>query len=68
MKCPPFERGQAKVVIDTVLLHEEIGKAHERLDPGHGRGKITLQVERSSRLVTLFALGKWWMTDVIESG
>jgi NADPH2:quinone reductase len=41
---PLFERGQAKVVIDTVLPLEEVSKAHERLDSGHGRGKIILQV------------------------
>ncbi len=41
-----FERGQAKVVIDTVLPLEEVGKAHERLDSGHGRGKVILQVEQ----------------------
>jgi NADPH2:quinone reductase len=43
---PVFERGQAKVVIDTVLRLEEVGKAHERLDSGHGRGKVILQVEQ----------------------
>ncbi len=43
---PLFERGQAKVVIDTVLRLEEVGKAHERLDSGHGRGKVILQVEQ----------------------
>ncbi|UVF22204.1 zinc-dependent alcohol dehydrogenase family protein (plasmid) [Microvirga terrae] len=43
---PVFERGQAKVVIDTVLPLAEVGKAHARLDSGHGRGKIILQVEQ----------------------
>jgi NADPH2:quinone reductase len=43
---PVFERGQAKVVIDTVLPLEEVGKAHERLDSGHGRSKIILQAEQ----------------------
>lgn len=42
---PVFEHGQAKVVIDTVLRLEEVGNAHERLDSGHGRGKVILQVE-----------------------
>jgi NADPH2:quinone reductase len=41
---PLFERGQAKVIVDTILPLEEVGKAHERLDTGHGRGKIILQV------------------------
>ncbi len=42
--APLFERGQAKVVVDAVLPLEQVGKAHERLDSGHGRGKIILQV------------------------
>jgi NADPH:quinone reductase len=41
---PLFEREQVKVVVDAVLPLEEVGKAHERLDSGHGRGKIILQV------------------------
>lgn len=43
--APLFERGQAKVVVDAVLPLEEVAKAHERLDSGHGRGKIILQIE-----------------------
>lgn len=42
--APLFERGQARVIVDAVLPLEEVGKAHERLDSGHGRGKIILQV------------------------
>ena len=42
--APLFERGQARVIVDAVLPLEEVGKAHERLDTGHGRGKIILQV------------------------
>jgi NADPH2:quinone reductase len=42
---PLFERGQAKVVVDAVLPLEEVAKAHKRLDSGHGRGKIILQIE-----------------------
>jgi len=42
--APLFERGQARVVVDSVLPLEEVGKAHERLDSGHGRGKVILQV------------------------
>jgi NADPH2:quinone reductase len=41
---PLFERRQAKVVVDTVLPLEEVAKAHERLDSGHGRGKVILAV------------------------
>lgn len=44
--APLFERGQAKVVVDAVLPLEEVAKAHERLDSGHGRGKVILQVEQ----------------------
>lgn len=42
--APLFERGQAKVVVDTVLPLEEVARAHERLDSGHGRGKVILRV------------------------
>ncbi|MXQ13778.1 zinc-dependent alcohol dehydrogenase family protein [Microvirga makkahensis] len=41
---PLFERGHARVVVDSVLPLEEVAKAHERLDSGHGRGKVILQV------------------------
>jgi NADPH2:quinone reductase len=43
---PVFERGQAKVIVDAVLPLEDVAKAHERLDSGHGRGKIILEVAR----------------------
>ncbi len=39
-----FERGQMKPLLDEVLDLNEVGKAHERLDSGHGRGKVVLQV------------------------
>ena len=39
-----IERGQVSSLIDEVLPLEEVGKAHERLDSGHGRGKIVLRV------------------------
>ncbi len=39
-----IERGQMRPVIDQVLDLREVGKAHERLDSGHGRGKIVLRV------------------------
>ncbi|QCO17721.1 NADPH:quinone oxidoreductase (plasmid) [Azospirillum brasilense] len=42
--APLFERGQAKVIVDSVLPLEEVAKAHERLDSGHGRGKVILRV------------------------
>ncbi|MEZ0167201.1 zinc-dependent alcohol dehydrogenase family protein [Microvirga sp. TS319] len=41
---PLFERGQAKVVVDEVLPLDEVSIAHERLDSGHGRGKVILRV------------------------
>ncbi|MGE5315926.1 MAG: zinc-binding dehydrogenase [Acidobacteriota bacterium] len=41
---PVFERGQARPVIDQVMPLEDVPKAHERLDSGHGRGKIVLRV------------------------
>ncbi len=39
-----IERGQLKPLVDETLDLTEVGKAHERLDSGHGRGKIVLQV------------------------
>ena len=41
---PLFERGQARPIIDEVLPLEQVRRAHERLDSGHGRGKIVLEV------------------------
>jgi NADPH2:quinone reductase len=39
-----IERGQMRPLIDQVLPLEQVRKAHERLDSGHGRGKIVLRV------------------------
>jgi NADPH2:quinone reductase len=41
---PLFETKQVRPVIDTVLPLEEVGKAHDRLDSHHGRGKIVLRI------------------------
>jgi NADPH:quinone reductase len=41
---PLFERGQVRPLVDEVLPLEQVAKAHERLDSGHGRGKIVLRV------------------------
>ena len=42
-----IERGQLRPLVDQVLDLREVGKAHERLDSGHGRGKIVLRVSKS---------------------
>jgi NADPH2:quinone reductase len=42
--APLFERGQVRPMIDRVLPLEEARQAHERLDSGHGRGKVVLQI------------------------
>src|SRR5919107_1833849 len=39
-----IERGQGRPLVAEVLPLEEVGKAHERLDSGHGRGKVILRV------------------------
>ncbi len=39
-----IERGQVRPLVVEVLSLEEVGKAHERLDSGHGRGKMVLRV------------------------
>ncbi|KAA2244051.1 zinc-dependent alcohol dehydrogenase family protein [Salinarimonas soli] len=42
--APLFDRGQARVLVDEVLPLEQVARAHERLDSGHGRGKVILSV------------------------
>ena len=44
-----IERGQLRPIIDQVLPLEQVGKAHARLDSGHGRGKIVLSVAEDIR-------------------
>jgi NADPH2:quinone reductase len=41
---PLFEFGQARVVVDEILPLAGVARAHERLDSGHGRGKVILSV------------------------
>jgi NADPH:quinone reductase len=42
--APLFERRQVRTVVEQVLPLERAGEAHRRLDSGHGRGKVVLQV------------------------
>ena len=39
-----IERGQVRPLVAEVLPLEGVGKAHERLDSGHGHGKVVLRV------------------------
>ena len=39
-----IERGQVRPLVEEVLDLREVGRAHERLDSGHGRGKVVLRV------------------------
>ena len=39
-----IERDQIRPLVDQALPLNEVGKAHERLDSGHGRGKLVLRV------------------------
>lgn len=41
---PLLERRQVRPLIDQVLPLDQVRRAHERLDSGHGRGKVVLQV------------------------
>jgi NADPH:quinone reductase-like Zn-dependent oxidoreductase len=41
-----IERGQMRPLVEEVLPLEEVGKAHERLDSGHGRGKVVLRITK----------------------
>lgn len=40
------EQGKLSPVVDAVLPLARVGEAHRRLDSGHGRGKIVLEVAR----------------------
>jgi NADPH2:quinone reductase len=44
---PLFENGQVRPRIDSVLPLEEVSTAHKRLDSGHGRGKVVLEIAQS---------------------
>jgi len=39
-----IEHGQMHPLVDEVLPLNQVAKAHERLESGHGRGKVVLQV------------------------
>ena len=41
---PLLDRGQIEPLVDGVLDLGQVGEAHERLDSGHGRGKVVLRV------------------------
>lgn len=41
---PLFERGLVRPIVDAVMPLADVSRAHERLDTGHGRGKIVLRV------------------------
>jgi NADPH2:quinone reductase len=36
-------------LVDAVLPLEDVAKAHQRLDSGHGRGKIVLRVAETKQ-------------------
>jgi NADPH:quinone reductase len=39
-----IERGQMRPLVDEVLPLDQVARAHERLESGHGRGKVVLRV------------------------
>ncbi len=39
-----IEQGKLRPLVDAELPLEKVGEAHRRLDSGHGRGKIVLEV------------------------
>lgn len=41
---PLFERNLVEPLIDEVLPLDQVQRAHERLDSGHGRGKVVLKI------------------------
>lgn len=42
--APLFERGQVTPLVDDVRPLDDIASVHERLDSGHGRGKVVLRI------------------------
>ena len=44
-----IKRGQVRPLVEEVLDLREVGSAHERLDSGHGRGKVVLRVAEGQR-------------------
>jgi NADPH2:quinone reductase len=42
--APLFERGLARPLIDEVVPLSQVRAVHERLDSGHGRGKVVLEI------------------------
>jgi NADPH2:quinone reductase len=42
-----IEEGKVRPLVDAVLPLEDVAKAHQTLDSGHGRGKIVLRVAKS---------------------
>ena len=42
-----LERGQMRPLVDEVLDLNRVGEAHERLDSGHGRGKVVLRASEA---------------------
>ncbi len=43
---PLLERRLVKPLVDEVLPLAEVREAHRRLDSGHGRGKVVLEVSK----------------------
>ncbi|MEW6749841.1 MAG: zinc-dependent alcohol dehydrogenase family protein [Candidatus Latescibacterota bacterium] len=41
-----FQSGQVRPLVEQVLALERVADAHRRLETGHGRGKVVLQVAR----------------------
>ena len=39
-----IERGQMRPLVDEVLPLDQVAKAHQRLESGHGRGKVVLRM------------------------
>ncbi len=42
-----IEQGKVRPLVDAVLPLEDVAKAHQRLDSGHGRGKVVLRIAKA---------------------
>ncbi len=41
---PLLERGLVRPLVDEVVPLAEIRRVHERLESGHGRGKVSVEI------------------------
>ena len=53
-----IERRQVRPLVDEVLPTNQAARAHERLEPGHGRGKVVLYASVRSKALPRATRGR----------